>query len=104
MAYLVVVGLAYPMGHYGAFLVSEYLLPDKNFVGPCTVMLVKGAPSCVVVGLGHEQVAKEPWGDFEGSRSLEGEVTEVTNVVGIQTYFAEGSFGVLEMGIQEDWT
>lgn len=65
-------------------------------------MLVKGAPSCLVVGLGHEQVAKEPWGDSEESQSLEGEVMEAANVVGIQTHFGEGSFGVLEMGIQED--
>lgn len=102
MAYLVAVGLAYPMGHYVAFLVSEYLLPDKNFVVPCTLMLVKGAPSCAVVGPGREQVAKEPWGDSEESQSLEAEVMEVANVVGIQTHFGEGNFGVLEMGIQED--
>lgn len=66
------------------------------------MMLVKGVPSCAVVGLGHEQVAKEPWEDFEESQSPEAEVTEVANVVGIQTHFGEGNFGVLEMGIQED--
>lgn len=49
-------------------------------------MLVKGDPSFVVAGLGDEQVAKEPWG-FEKSQSLEGEVTEVANVVEIQTCF-----------------
>lgn len=92
------------MGHYGAFLVSEYLLPDKNFVDPCTLMLVKGAPSCVVVGLGHERVAKEPWGDSEETRSLEGGVTEAANEVEIQTHFGEGSSGVLETGTREDST
>lgn len=66
-------------------------------------MLVKGAPSYVVVGLGDEQVAKEPW-DFEETQSLEGEVMEVANVVEIQTHFGEGSLEVLEMGIQEGWT
>lgn len=66
------------------------------------MMLVKGVPSCAVVGLGHEQVAKEPWEDFEESQSPEAEVTEVANVVGIQTHFGEGNFEVLEMGIQED--
>lgn len=65
-------------------------------------MLVKGAPSCAVVGPGREQVAKEPWGDSEESQSLEAEVTEVANVVGIQTHFGEGNSGVLGMGIQED--
>lgn len=66
------------------------------------MMLVKGVPSCAVVGLGHEQVAKEPWGDSEEIQSLEAEVMGVANVLGIQTHFGEGNFGVLEMGIQED--
>lgn len=56
-------------------------------MGLYTLMLVTGAPSYAVVGLGDEQqVAREPL-DSEESQSLEGEVMEVANVVEIQTCF-----------------
>lgn len=57
-----VAGLAYPRGHYGAFLVSECLYLGKNFVGLYTLMLAEGDPSYVAVGLGHEQAARDPLG------------------------------------------
>lgn len=63
-------------------------------------MLVKGDPSYAAAGLPDEQqVAREPW-DSEESQSLEGGVTEVADVVGIQTCLVGGDEGVLGMEIQ----